>query len=86
MPHRALHGNPGARSGAGQPVPPDVRAGDRALPGGPWHTFDPRNNAQGSGRALIAHGRDAAGAPLTLMFGPGVLSGFRGRAEEAAPG
>jgi transglutaminase-like putative cysteine protease len=45
--------------------------------GGHWHTFDPRNNTPRMGRILIAYGRDAADVPLTHMFGPGILSGFR---------
>jgi transglutaminase-like putative cysteine protease len=56
----------------------EVYLGDR------WHTFDPRNNAPRIGRILIAHGRDAADVPLTHMFGPGTLSGFRVWAEEAS--
>ena len=35
------------------------------------------------GRILIAHGRDAADVPLTHIFGPGTLSGFRVWAEQA---
>ena len=45
--------------------------------GGRWHAFDPRNNAPRIGRTLIACGRDAADVPLTHIFGPGILSGFR---------
>jgi transglutaminase-like putative cysteine protease len=52
--------------------------------GGRWHAFDPRNNAPRIGRVLIAYGRDAADVPLTHMFGPGTLSGFRVWAEEAS--
>ena len=52
--------------------------------GGRWHTFDPRNNAARIGRVLIAYGRDAADVPLTHIFGPGTLSGFRVWAEEAS--
>jgi len=45
--------------------------------GGRWHAFDPRNNAPRIGRILIASGRDAADVPLTHIFGPGTLAGFR---------
>lgn len=45
--------------------------------GGRWQTFDPRNNAPRIGRVLIAYGRDAADVPLTHMFGPSILSGFK---------
>ncbi|QKC80741.1 transglutaminase family protein [Mesorhizobium sp. NZP2077] len=45
--------------------------------GGRWHVFDPRNNAPRIGRILIASGRDAADVPLTHIFGPGLLAGFK---------
>ncbi|ESW85052.1 transglutaminase family protein [Mesorhizobium sp. M1005] len=45
--------------------------------GGRWHAFDPRNNAPRIGRILIASGRDAADVPLTHIFGPGALAGFK---------
>ncbi|TIQ63072.1 MAG: transglutaminase family protein [Mesorhizobium sp.] len=45
--------------------------------GGRWHAFDPRNNAPRIGRILIASGRDAADVPLTYIFGPGTLAGFK---------
>jgi transglutaminase-like putative cysteine protease len=45
--------------------------------GGRWHVFDPRNNAPRIGRILIASGRDAADVPLTHIFGPGTLAGFK---------
>jgi transglutaminase-like putative cysteine protease len=54
--------------------------------GGHWHAFDPLNNASRIGRVLIVYGRDAADVPLTHMFGPGTLSGFRVWAEEASAG
>jgi transglutaminase-like putative cysteine protease len=41
-----------------------------------WYAFDPRNNAPRIDRILIAQGRDAADAPLTITFGPANLSGF----------
>jgi transglutaminase-like putative cysteine protease len=50
--------------------------------GGRWHAFDPRNNAPRIGRILIASGRDAADVPLTHIFGPGTLAGFRVWTEE----
>jgi len=51
--------------------------------GGQWYTFDPRNNEPRAGRILIAYGRDAADVPLTHIFGPGTLAGFRVWTEEA---
>jgi transglutaminase-like putative cysteine protease len=65
--------------------PMDFAAWIEVYLGGRWHTFDPRNNAPRIGRVLIAHGRDAADVPLTHIFGPGTLSGFRVWAEEAPP-
>ena len=65
--------------------PMDFAAWMEVYLGGRWHTFDPRNNAPRIGRILIAHGRDAADVPLTHIFGPGTLPGFRVWAEEASP-
>jgi transglutaminase-like putative cysteine protease len=64
-------------------APMDFSAWIEVYMGGRWHGFDPRNNAPRIGRILIAHGRDAADVPLTHIFGPGTLSGFRVVAEEA---
>jgi transglutaminase-like putative cysteine protease len=64
-------------------APMDFAAWIEVYLGGRWHTFDPRNNAPRIGRILIARGRDAADVPLTHIFGPGTLSGFRVWAEEA---
>ena len=58
-------------------APMDFAAWMEVYLGGRWHTFDPRNNDIRFGRILIAQGRDAADVPLTQIFGPGVLSGFR---------
>jgi transglutaminase-like putative cysteine protease len=52
--------------------------------GGQWYAFDPRNNSPRIGRILIAYGRDAADVPLTHIFGPGELAGFRVWTEEVA--
>ena len=65
-------------------APMDFAAWIEVYLGGQWHAFDPRNNAPRIGRILIAHGRDAADVPLTHIFGPGTLSGFRVWAEEAS--
>jgi transglutaminase-like putative cysteine protease len=64
-------------------APMDFAAWMEVYLGGRWHSFDPRNNAPRIGRVLIAYGRDAADVPLTHIFGPGTLSGFRVWAEEA---
>jgi transglutaminase-like putative cysteine protease len=58
-------------------APMDFAAWMEVYLGGRWHTFDPRNNTPRIGRILIAHGRDAADVPLTQIFGPGTLTGFR---------
>ncbi len=60
------------------PHPPmDFAAWMEVYLGGRWQSFDPRNNAVRFGRILIGQGRDAADVPLTQIFGPGVLAGFR---------
>jgi transglutaminase-like putative cysteine protease len=64
--------------------PMDFSAWMEVYLGGRWHGFDPRNNAPRVGRILIAQGRDAADVPLTHIFGPGTLAGFRVVAEAAA--
>jgi len=66
-------------------APMDFAAWIEVYLGGRWHTYDSRNNAPRIGRVLIAHGRDAAGVPVTHIFGPGTLSGFRVWAEQAPP-
>lgn len=65
--------------------PMDFAAWMEVYLGGEWHAFDPRNNAPRIGRILIAYGRDAADVPLTHIFGPNKLSGFRVWTEEAPP-
>ena len=72
----------------GQPPPyetMDFAAWMEVYLGGQWHTFDPRNNAPRAGRFLMAYGRDAADVPLTHMFGPATLAGFKVWTEEAPP-
>ncbi len=58
-------------------APMDFAAWMEVYLGERWYAFDPRNNSVRFGRILIAQGRDAADVPLTQIFGPGVLSGFR---------
>jgi transglutaminase-like putative cysteine protease len=65
-------------------APMDFAAWMEAYLGGRWHTFDPRNNSPRTGRILIAYGRDAADVPLTHIFGPGELRGFRVWTDEAS--
>ncbi|AOR78204.1 transglutaminase-like domain-containing protein [Novosphingobium resinovorum] len=48
----------------------EVWLGDR------WYVFDARHNRPRSGRILMARGRDAADAALTMTFGPVTLSRF----------
>lgn len=64
-------------------APMDFAAWMEVYLGGRWHTFDPRNNAPRIGRVLIAYGRDAADVPLTHIFGPGELRGFKVWTDEA---
>jgi transglutaminase-like putative cysteine protease len=65
-------------------APGDFAAWIEVFLGGSWHMFDPRNNDPRIGRILIAYGRDAADVPLTLTFGPNILTGFKVVTEEAA--
>lgn len=65
-------------------APMDFAAWIEVYLGEKWHTFDPRNNSPRIGRILVAYGRDAADVPLTQIFGPGLLTGFTVRTEEAA--
>ena len=58
-------------------APQDFAAWMEVYLGDGWHTFDPRNNDPRIGRILIARGRDADDVPLTLSFGPNVLTHFR---------
>jgi transglutaminase-like putative cysteine protease len=62
--------------------PMDFAAWMEVYLGGRWHVFDPRNNTPRTGRVLMAYGRDAADVPLTHIFGPNRLTGFRVRTEE----
>jgi transglutaminase-like putative cysteine protease len=64
--------------------PMDFAAWMEVYLGGRWHVFDPRNNTPRTGRILMAYGRDAADVPLTHIFGPSKLTGFRVWTEEAA--
>ncbi len=59
------------------PNPMDFSAWFEVYLGGRWHTFDARNNIPRIGYILIAQGRDATDVPLTNVFGPNTLSGFK---------
>jgi hypothetical protein len=52
--------------------------------GGPWYTFDPRNNRPRIGRVLIALGRDAADVPMRHTFGPNTLFSFKVWTDEVS--
>ena len=59
------------------PDPMDFAAWFEAYIDGGWHVYDARNNQPRTGRVLIARGRDAADVPLSNIFGPATLAGFR---------
>jgi transglutaminase-like putative cysteine protease len=59
------------------PSPMDFSAWFEAYLGGRWHIFDPRNNLPRIGYVLIARGRDAADVPISHVFGPNRLKGFK---------
>jgi transglutaminase-like putative cysteine protease len=52
-----------------------VYIGDR------WYTFDPRNNARRTGRAVIGRGRDAADVAMLTSYGRAPLTAMRVAAE-----
>ena len=54
----------------------EVYLGDR------WHTFDARHNIPRIGRIVIARGRDAADAPITMVFGVNTLERFEVTTDE----
>jgi len=64
------------------PAPMDFSAWFEAYLGGRWHTFDPRNNVPRIGYLLIAQGRDATDVPISNVFGPNELKGFKVWAHE----
>ena len=64
-------------------APQDFAAWMEVYLGDRWHMFDPRNNDPRIGRILIARGRDAEDVPLTLTFGPNLLTHFEVITEEA---
>lgn len=59
------------------PYPMDFSAWFEAYLDGRWYTFDPRNNIPRIGYILMAQGRDAADVPLSNVFGPNTLKGFK---------
>jgi transglutaminase-like putative cysteine protease len=57
--------------------PMDFAGWFEAYLGGPWHTFDPRNNVPRIGRVLMARGRDAIDVAISTTFGPNTLLSFK---------
>lgn len=66
-------------------APQDFAAWMEVYLDGRWHVFDPRNNDPRIGRILVAYGRDAADVPMTMTFGPNILTSFEVITEELAP-
>lgn len=58
-------------------APMDFSAWFEVYLGGRWHLFDPRNNVPRVGYILLAQGRDATDVPISNVFGPNQLTGFR---------
>ncbi len=50
--------------------PMDLHAWFEAYIGAQWYTFDAKQEQTGSGRIVIAYGRDAADVALVTQFGP----------------
>lgn len=63
-------------------APQDFAAWIEVYLDGQWVMFDPRNHSPRIGRILVARGRDAADVPLTLTFGPNMLSKFTVTVDE----
>ncbi len=64
------------------PAPMDFSAWLEVYLGGRWHTFDARHNQRRIGRVVMAHGRDAADVPITMVFGWSQLNRFEVVTEE----
>jgi transglutaminase-like putative cysteine protease len=65
-------------------APQDFAAWIEVFLSGRWHSYDPRNNDPRIGRILVARGRDAEDVPLTLTFGPSILTAFSVITEQIA--
>ncbi|SCK61417.1 Transglutaminase-like enzyme, putative cysteine protease [Variovorax sp. HW608] len=64
------------------PYPMDFSAWFEAYLGDRWYTFDARHNVPRIGRIVIAHGRDAADVPITMVFGASTLERFEVTTDE----
>jgi transglutaminase-like putative cysteine protease len=64
------------------PYPMDFSAWFEVYLGDRWWTFDARHNTPRIGRIMIAHGRDAADVPITMVFGEHTLERFEVVTEE----
>jgi transglutaminase-like putative cysteine protease len=65
-------------------LPMDFAGWFEAYLGGRWYTFDPRNNVPRIGRVLIARGRDATDAAISVTFGSNKLVSFKVYTDEVA--
>jgi len=63
------------------PEPMDFAAWLEAYVGDRWYTFDPRNNAQRTGRVVIGRGRDALDVAMLTTYGRAPLIAMRVAAE-----
>ena len=64
------------------PYPMDFSAWFEVYLGDRWWSFDARHNKPRIGRIMIAHGRDAADVPITMVFGEHTLERFEVVTEE----
>ncbi|MDA7418736.1 transglutaminase family protein [Xenophilus arseniciresistens] len=67
------------------PYPMDFSAWFEVWLDGAWHAMDARHNRPRIGRIPIAHGRDAADVPITMVFGEHQLRHFSVLTELVAP-
>ncbi len=64
------------------PPPMDFSAWFEVYLGGRWYAFDARHNIPRMARVNIAHGRDAADVPITMVFGSHTVRRFDVVAEQ----
>ena len=63
-------------------APMDFSAWFEVYLDGAWHAFDARHNTPRIGRVVMARGRDATDAAITMSFGAARLAGFKVTTEE----
>ncbi len=65
------------------PGPMDFSAWFEVFLGDRWYTFDARHNRRRIGGVVMARGRDGGDVPITMCFGPSLLTRFDVVTDEA---